>query len=53
MSAQRVEHSEYKDHLVRILIGDVFNEEVAEIFEVMGEDVALPEPIELEETVAS
>ena len=41
-------HPEYHDHLVRILIGDVFNDEVGEMFEAMGEVVDLPEPIELE-----
>jgi flavin-dependent dehydrogenase len=42
-------HPEYHDHLVRILIGDVFNDEVGEMFEAMRGAVDLPEPIELEE----
>ena len=46
------EYPQYKDHVVRILIGDVFNSEVGKIFEVMADSVALPEPIELEESVA-
>jgi len=41
-------HPEYKDHLVRLLIGDVFNDEVAEIFEVMRTWTTLPEAIPLE-----
>ncbi len=41
-------HPEYHDHLVRILIGDVFNDEVGEMFQAMREVVDLPEPIELE-----
>ncbi len=42
------EHPECKDHLVRILIGDVFNDEVGELFDRMRRWVELPEPIELE-----
>jgi hypothetical protein len=30
------EHPEYKDHIVRLLIGDVFNDEVGAVFEVLG-----------------
>ena len=30
------EHPEYKDHIVRLLIGDVFNDEVGEVFDVLG-----------------
>ncbi len=41
-------HPEFKDHIVRILIGDVFNDDVAEVFDSLGQTVALPEPIQLE-----
>ncbi len=42
------EHGEFHDHLVRLLIGDVFNDEVGQIFEVLGDYASLPGPIELE-----
>jgi len=42
------EHPEYRDHVVRILIGDVFNDEVGEMFETMGRSIELPDPIALE-----
>lgn len=35
-------HPQYKDHLIRLLIGDVFNDEVAEIFDALGNYVDLP-----------
>ncbi|HNO77425.1 MAG TPA: NAD(P)/FAD-dependent oxidoreductase [Phycisphaerae bacterium] len=35
-------HPQYKDHLIRLLIGDVFNDEVAEIFDALGKYVDLP-----------
>ena len=41
-------HPEYKDHLVRLLIGDVFNDEVGEIFDAMGAWTKLPAPLPLE-----
>ena len=44
-------HPEYKDHITRILIGDVFNNEVSKVFELMGERIKLPEAIKLEEGV--
>ena len=40
-------HPEYRDHLVRLLIGDVFNDEVGAIFEVMGNWTSLPDPVPL------
>jgi len=40
-------HPEYHDHLVRLLIGDVFNDEVGAIFDVMRDWTALPGPMEL------
>ncbi|MCG8407452.1 MAG: tryptophan 7-halogenase [Phycisphaerales bacterium] len=45
------EHPQYADHIVRILIGDVFNDDVSEVFEAMKNTVALPDPIQLEESV--
>ncbi|MFQ5430256.1 MAG: NAD(P)/FAD-dependent oxidoreductase [Phycisphaerae bacterium] len=39
------EHPDYADHIIRILIGDVFNNEVAEVFDVMREHAALPEQV--------
>jgi len=41
-------HPEYRDHLVRILIGDVFNDEVGAIFTAMADWVKLPPAYELE-----
>ncbi|GJM25124.1 MAG: alkylhalidase [Phycisphaerae bacterium] len=35
-------HPQYKDHLIRLLIGDVFNDEVNEIFDALGKYVDLP-----------
>ncbi len=35
-------HPQYKDHLIRLLIGDVFNDEVNEIFDALGKFVDLP-----------
>lgn len=35
-------HPQYKDHLIRLLIGDVFNDEVSEIFDALGKYVDLP-----------
>jgi hypothetical protein len=46
-AAFRREHPQYHDHLVRILIGDVFNDEVPRIFEAMRGSVDLPAGIEL------
>lgn len=42
-------YPQYKDHLIRMLIGDVFNDEVGRMFEPMGEWIDLPGPIELEQ----
>lgn len=39
------EYPQFADHIVRILIGDVFNNEVAQVFEPMRGHVDLPEPI--------
>lgn len=42
-------HPNYRDHLVRLLIGDVFNDEVGAIFDVMGDWTRFPEPMRLSE----
>lgn len=47
------EFPQFKEHVTRILIGDVFNEEVAEVFSVMKDRIALPEAISLEESAAA
>lgn len=47
------EFPQYHDHIVRILIGDVFNEEVGEVFEVLRGRLDLPEAIELESGVSA
>ncbi|RMF75844.1 MAG: NAD(P)/FAD-dependent oxidoreductase [Planctomycetota bacterium] len=39
-------HPEHRDNLVRLLIGDVFNDEVGKIFGPMSQWTRLPEPIE-------
>jgi geranylgeranyl reductase family protein len=44
------EHPQYRDHIVRLLIGDVFNDDVEEVFEELGKWVDLPGPIVLEES---
>jgi flavin-dependent dehydrogenase len=36
-------HPEHQDHLVRLLIGDVFNDEVGSIFDAMGKWTNLPQ----------
>ena len=41
-------HPEYRDHIVRLLIGDVFNDEVGAVFDVMREWITLPAPVRLE-----
>lgn len=40
-------HPDFHDHLTRILIGDVFNDEVGAIFEVMKDWTDLPEDIQV------
>ncbi len=42
------EYPEQTSHIVRILIGDVFNDEVGKVFEVMRSWIDLPEPIPLQ-----
>ena len=42
------EYPEQTSHIVRILIGDVFNDEVGKVFDVMRGWVDLPEPIPLQ-----
>lgn len=42
------EHPEYNDHVVRLLIGDVFNDEVGKVFDMMRQWISLPEPTALE-----
>jgi len=42
-------HPKLRDHVVRLLIGDVFNDEVGEVFHEMRNWIKLPEPVELEE----
>jgi len=37
------EFPEYRDHIVRLLIGDVFNDEVGDVFEVIRNWIDLPE----------
>ncbi|MGD2111464.1 MAG: NAD(P)/FAD-dependent oxidoreductase [Phycisphaerae bacterium] len=44
------EFPEYRDHIVRLLIGDVFNNEVGQVFNAMRDWVDLPEPIDLDGT---
>jgi len=41
-------HPEFHDNLVRLLIGDVFNDEVGAIFEVLKDWVELPAAIPLD-----
>ena len=47
------EHPAYHDHIVRLLIGDVFNDEVGKVFDVMRGWVNLPEAIPLEGSVST
>lgn len=46
-------HPDYTDHIVRILIGDVFDNEVDRVFDVMSDWVRLPGPIEVEGSLSS
>ena len=41
------EHPEYHDHIVRLLIGDIFNDEVGEVFDAMRQSITLPDPVPL------
>ncbi len=41
------EFPHHRDHLVRILIGDVFNDEVAQMFDTMRQWITLPQPSDL------
>ena len=41
------EHPEYHDHIVRLLIGDIFNDEVGEVFDAIKESIDLPDPVPL------
>ncbi len=41
-------HPEYHDHIVRLLIGDVFNDEVGEVFSVMHDWADLPGDMDFE-----
>ena len=42
-------YPQYRDHIVRVLIGDVLNDDLGEMFDVMRDWVDLPERIEFEE----
>jgi len=42
------DYPQHHDNLVRLLIGDVFNDEVGAIFEVMKDRTTIPEAIQLE-----
>lgn len=46
-------HPEYHDNLVRLLIGDVFHEDVGRIFSVLKDWVRLPEAVTLETETAA
>ena len=42
-------HPEYHDHIVRLLIGDVFKgDDVGEVFDLLRDSVKFPEPYKLE-----
>lgn len=43
------EYPQFKDPITRILIGDVFKDDLAEVFDVLRKQIILPEPIILEE----
>ncbi len=42
------EYPQYIDHVTRILVGDVFDNDVSEMFSALQEWVDLPEPLQLE-----
>lgn len=46
------EYPQFKDHVTRILIGDVFKDDLHEVFEALNKQVTLPDPIQLEEGMA-
>ncbi len=43
------EYPQFKDHITRILIGDVFKDDLGEVFAALSRQVTLPDPIQLEE----
>lgn len=43
------EYPHLKDTVTRVLIGDVFEDDLAELFDTLGKHLALPESIELEQ----
>ncbi|MBI4717592.1 MAG: tryptophan 7-halogenase [Planctomycetes bacterium] len=47
------EYPQFHNDVVRVLIGDVFNSEVDEMFRVLGRVIDMPEPLELEQGVRS
>ncbi len=47
------DHPEFHDHIVRLLIGDVFNDEVGEVFQVLKDWVKLPAPIHFDGSSSS
>ncbi|MCO6437776.1 MAG: tryptophan 7-halogenase [Phycisphaerae bacterium] len=47
------EHPQLHDHIVRILIGDVFNQEVGEVFDAMRGWMEFPEAIQLDSGVTA
>jgi len=47
------DHPEYHDHIVRLLIGDVFKEDVGAVFEALRGWVNLPDPVPLEGSVST
>ncbi|HKQ48171.1 MAG TPA: NAD(P)/FAD-dependent oxidoreductase [Phycisphaerae bacterium] len=47
------EYPQFKDHVTRILIGDVFKDDLHEVFDALAKQVTLPDPIRLEEGAAA
>jgi flavin-dependent dehydrogenase len=46
-------HPEYQDHIVRLLIGDVFNDDVGEVFDVLRNWAGLPADSPLQRSASS
>jgi hypothetical protein len=47
------EYPHLKDTVTRVLIGDVFEDDLAELFTTLGKHLSLPESIELENGAAT
>jgi flavin-dependent dehydrogenase len=47
------EYPQFKDQITRILIGDVFKDDLRDVFDVLSQQVTLPDPIQLVQGAAT